>query len=269
MSTLLDSDEHAGPAAIQSIWTQVDGYRMHARVDGNPQALPVVLVHGLGVSGRYFGPSQVRLAETFRVYAPDLPGFGRSDTPPQVLDIPALAGSLAGWLRANGLVGVALVGNSMGCQVIVDMAVREPGLVSRAVLSGPTMDPYARHPFLQMARLLAVAPREHPAQVVLAVTEYLQSGVLRNMRTLRHALRDPIEAKLPLLAMPVMVLRGGRDPIVSQRWAERASALLPNGVLRVLEDAPHSSHFSVPERFTEAVRPFLLAGSGCRGSGVV
>ena len=54
--------------------------RMHTRVWGGvgPARPPAVLVHGLGMSGRYLAPTAERLAADFRVYAPDLPGFGRT-----------------------------------------------------------------------------------------------------------------------------------------------------------------------------------------------
>ena len=59
-------------------WTDVGGMRMHARVSTRllPSDAPgIVLVHGIGVSGRYLVPTAVRLATTFRVYVPDLPRF--------------------------------------------------------------------------------------------------------------------------------------------------------------------------------------------------
>jgi len=60
--------------------------RMHARVPTRqiraPHTDPVVLVHGLGVSSRYMLPILVLLAPRYRVFAPDLPGFGHSTKPP-------------------------------------------------------------------------------------------------------------------------------------------------------------------------------------------
>jgi pimeloyl-ACP methyl ester carboxylesterase len=63
---------------FSSSWTQVNGRRMHARVGGRVGAPAVVLLHGLGVSSRYMLPLARELAPHFRVYAVDLPGFGRS-----------------------------------------------------------------------------------------------------------------------------------------------------------------------------------------------
>ena len=68
---------------------------MHARIsegpvpNGNPA---VVLVHGLVVSSRYMVPTAELLAAHYRVYAPDLPGFGKSYKPPRVVNVAELSG---------------------------------------------------------------------------------------------------------------------------------------------------------------------------------
>jgi 2-hydroxy-6-oxonona-2,4-dienedioate hydrolase len=65
----------------ETVWIVVAGTQMHARVSGVPGDGPaVVLVHGLVVSARYMIPTMKRLALGQRVYAPDLPGSGKSGT---------------------------------------------------------------------------------------------------------------------------------------------------------------------------------------------
>ena len=66
-------------------------------------APPVVPVHGLGLSCRYMVPLARHPAGDFRVFAPDLPGFGDSGRPREVLDVPGLADAPAAWVRATGL----------------------------------------------------------------------------------------------------------------------------------------------------------------------
>ena len=72
----------------------------------------------------------VRVAERLvpyrRVFAPDLPGFGGSEKPSRVLDLPGLSDALAAWMGGVGVGRAALVGNSLGCQIIADLALRHP-----------------------------------------------------------------------------------------------------------------------------------------------
>ena len=237
--------------------TVVNGRRMHARVSGVAGGRTVVLVHGLVVSGRYMVPLMDGLALSHAVYVPDLPGFGRSEGPAHAPDAAGLADSLAAWMRAMGLSGAALVGNSMGCQVIVELVLRHPALVERAVLQGPTMDRLARSAPRQMGRLLVDTTREPPSLVAIEGLDLLRAGVSRSWRTFRHALQDPIEEKLPNVRVPALVVHGSRDRISPRRWAEEVARLLPNGKLLVLPHAAHAANYSAPEEFARAVRSFL------------
>ena len=102
---------------LRSIWTDAGGWRMHARASTDPvpaDAPAVVLVHGLGLSGRYMVPVARHLARHYRVFAPDLPGFGDSEKPRRALDVPELGDALAAWIRATGLGRAVPLGNSFG-----------------------------------------------------------------------------------------------------------------------------------------------------------
>jgi len=92
---------------------------------------------------------------------------------------------------------VAVLGNSFGCQVAVDLAMRHPDRVGGLVLVGPTMDPTARTAPRQILRWLGDTAREDPLQLPILVRDVHDAGPRRVVGTLAHALRDPIEDKLP------------------------------------------------------------------------
>ena len=242
--------------------TVVNGLRMHARVSEGWVTCgpPILLVHGLVVSGRYMVPLLDELANSHAVCAPDLPGFGWSEGPAGALDVVGLADALAAWMRAAGLSGAALVGNSMGCQVIAELVLRHPGLVEKVVLQGPTMDPRARSAPRQMWRLLVDTTREPPSLVAIEAFDLLRAGVVRSWRTFRHALDDPIEERLPKVRVPALVVHGSRDRISARHWAEEVARLLPDGRLVFLPGTPHAANYSAPAEFARAVRAFLAGG---------
>jgi pimeloyl-ACP methyl ester carboxylesterase len=239
---------------LGSTWRTVDGRRMHERGGGSAGAPPLVLVHGLGVSSRYLVPVAERLAERYRLYLPDLPGFGRSEAPPRVLDVPGLRRALSAWMDTAGLGRVPLLANSLGCQVVADLAVAEPERAEALVLVGPTVDPGARSLVRQAARLLATAPFEKLALDVLVVAEY-GGRPLRTLRTARAMVADRIEEKLPLVTAPVLVVRGRDDRICPQPWAEEV-ARLARGRLEVLPGG-HALNFTSPHELAAAAIPFL------------
>ncbi len=99
--------------------------------------------------------------------------------------------------------------------------------------------------------------REHPSQPLVQTRDYAKFGLRRSLRTFRFAVRDRIEDKLPLVRVPTLVVRGERDPIGSQRWAEGVTQLLPSGRLSVIPGAPHTLNYSTPRAFVRVLRPFL------------
>lgn len=248
---------------LTSTWTRVNGLRLHARasVDAAPTGrVPVVLIHGLVVSSRYMVPTAERLAPYYPAYALDLPGFGESDHPRRALSIPALSDTVAAWMDAVGLERAALLGNSLGCQVAVDFAVRYPDRIARAILVGPTVDPGGRTTLQQGARLVAVIPWERFSLQLVLARDFLDAGVGQFLGTLRWLLRDRIEDKLPYVQAPTLVVRGSHDWIVPRRWAQSAADCLPTGRLVEVTGAGHALNYSAPRELVRVVRPFLTSG---------
>lgn len=245
----------------RSEFTSVAGTRMHAAVLGEPSAPPVVCVHGLGCSHRYFLPVARQLAPHAAVVAPDLPGFGRSPGPREALDVRGLSAALAAWLRATGRQGALLLANSAGCQVVVDLAEHAPDVLGPTVLIGPSGDTAARTPLRQLVRMFADIPRERPALWPVIARDYLVCGPRRFLATARALLADRVEHKLPLLDTPTLVVRGQHDPIAPRAWAERVAELLPAGRFAEVPDAGHALNFSTPGELAALVLPMLVGGT--------
>jgi pimeloyl-ACP methyl ester carboxylesterase len=233
---------------------------MFARVGGTPRqenGRVVVLVHGQIISSLYMVPTAERLASEFHVLAPDLPGFGNSEKPRRILCVPELADALIAWMDAVGLGQAALVGNSLGCQIAVDLAVRRPELVHALVLSGPTIDRQARTASTQIVRWLRDWPGERPSLALAHLRDYARAGFRRSLGTFRCTLADRIEEKLPGVQARTLVVRGARDTIVPQSWAEEVARLLPRGELIVIPGGPHCVNYSTPGPFASIVASFL------------
>jgi pimeloyl-ACP methyl ester carboxylesterase len=251
----------AAPATafgFRSRWTRAAGVALHDRRPVAPAGgMPVVLVHGLAVSHRYLMPLAARLAAHHPVHVVDLPGFGLSGDPGRVLGVADHADHLDAWMAAAGLPAAAVLGNSFGCQVAVDLAVRHPRRVRRLVLVGPTTDPAARTVLRQVLRWLRDTAREDPLQLPILARDVRDAGLRRVAGTLAHALRDPVEAKLPGVAAPALVTRGSREPIVPAGWAGAAARLLPRGTLAVIPGSPHNANYVAAGPLAEVVLPFL------------
>ena len=252
---------------FQSRWRTVRAIATHDRCSlARPNhTTPVVLLHGLAVSHRYLMPLAARLTGHHPVHVVDLPGFGLSGDPGRVLDVTEHADHLADWLQAADLPPVVVLGNSFGCQVAVELAVRHPDHVRGLVLVGPTTDPSARTASRQILRWLRDTAREDPLQLPILLRDVRDAGLHRVLGTLVHALRDPIEDKLPLVRVPVLVTRGSKEPIVPMAWARAATRLLPLGELAVVP-GPHNANYGAADHLAELVRAFLHRRMQAQGS---
>lgn len=244
--------------ALKRVWVDTAVGVMHARAGGDDQARkPVVLVHGLVISGRYMVPTALELAPLCPVYAIDLPGYGDSAKPRAMLGLRELADALAAWMDAMRFPSAHLVANSFGCQILAEFALRHAHRVDRLVFQGPTVDPEARTVRQQLARLIQNSSSEGPGLGWISFVDYVKAGMRRIRFTIRMAMEDRIEDKLPGIAAPTLVVRGGNDPLVPQRWAEEVVRRLPRGELRVLPGLGHTINYTAPKEFMTALRPFL------------
>jgi pimeloyl-ACP methyl ester carboxylesterase len=197
----------------------------------------IALVHGLGLSHRYFA----RLR-------PLLPGATAVDLRGTSLE--TMTASVAAAVEPGTLV----VANSLGAQIATELAVRSPGLVRGLVLSGPTWDPEAPSIAAQFLRLLADSYREQPSLVPVALADYARRGPLEILRAARSMMREPMAERLALVSVPVVIVRGSRDPICGQRWAETLAAASADGRLVIVPGAAHAVDWSHPEVIARVVQ---------------
>ena len=263
----MTSDAVVPGEPIASVYDDVNGVRVHARLstrtfaDGRTR---LVFVHGLGASVRYLEPTMAVLASEHPLVGIDLPGFGRSGTPPAALDTAALAVALSNWLDVRGIGPAIFIGNSFGCQVIVELAYRDPMRVLGLVLNAPTMDPAHRSFFGLFVRFLADIPHEPWRLALLVARDYFRAGPLRFLKTLRFALADHIEEKLPSIGAPTLIVSGARDPVVTVAWAADAARLVgisssgsAGATLSVVPTAAHALPYDDPKAFATLIHDFV------------
>ncbi|GCE31358.1 alpha/beta hydrolase [Dictyobacter alpinus] len=233
---------------------------MHYRVPyqrPEPDRPTIVMVHGLVVSSRYMTPTASQLAADYHVYLPELPGFGKSHKPDHYQDLDEMADTLAAWMTTIGLSRVALLGNSLGCQIIARFAVRHPERIQAAILVSPTMDIRARTAHQEIGRWLVNALREPVSLYPMVMLDYMELGFRRFAATFHYGLEDTIETYLTQMNIPTLVVRGSWDTIVPQEWAEYVTQQLPQGQLVVIKRAAHDVNYNAPTELADAVRSFF------------
>ena len=217
----------------------------------------IVLVPGLGMSGAYMQPLAEDLSDSYTVYVPELPGFGRSPKPPQALSISELTDALHNWAKAFPVRRAWYFGNSAGCQIIAGLAVHYSHLIKGAVLQGPVIDPHRRNAATQLLLFAKLAAYEPSALIAILLRDYFKSGIKRIMKTFNYSLQYKIEDYLPLMKVPAVVIWGENDKLISQQWAEEAAALLPDGRLIKVRDEAHTLNYTAPRLMANITAEFI------------
>ena len=241
---------------------------------------PLLLIHGLGGSRRTWDPVLEGLAADREVVAVDLPGHGQ--TPP--LDgensIDTLTDAVASFLDAEDLVGVDVVGNSMGGRIVLELARRGEVGATVALDPGGFWEGWERYffygtlaPSIRLVRALQPVMGHITGNAVgrtllltqLSARPWALPGdvATEEMRSfadsptfdelLRRLAFGPPQAGPATNEDPVVVGWGTKDRITLPRQAGRALDRFPDATLYWFDGAGHYPHWDSPAEATELI----------------
>ena len=232
----------------------IDCREVAYRVAGS--GTPVVLIHGLSGSTRWWDASLPGLAEHFSVYAVDLPGFGDNRrTEPFALEM--AAERLAAWMDAVGIERASIVGHSMGGYVAADLAARFPERVERLVLVDGVARPY-EHPLRQPVRGVLDTVRTLPVRYWRTLLgDALRAGPATLRNATRAVLAADLRPRLGQIEAPTLVIWGERDNLVPLEYGKLLAEALPTARLAVIDRAGHNPMWDQPAEFNQLMIDFL------------
>lgn len=226
---------------------------------GQSSGVTIVLVHGIGVSTRYFRSLITALAPNFRILSVDLPGFGASSRPEKAWAIPDFAQAVQAVIDHEHILHPVLLGQSMGCQVIASLLAQQPGISPKAILIGPTVDAKHRSLAAQTWRLLQDSILEPPLVNLRIWREYARCGPKQYLQTVRPMLRDRIEDNLAASEAAVLIVRGEHDVIAPHAWAGKLAAVAPAAGRCEIKGAAHLAHMTHTDEIAVICEEFALA----------
>jgi len=247
-------------SSLAERWTIVDGIDVFYRESPQPPDAPVMMhLHGFGLSGRYLLTTAERLGDEYHTLVPDLPGFGRSGKQANALDVPDLAHAAARFLDDRGIEKATLVGNSMGCPVILEFAHHHPERLERAILVSPAGGVYNQPLRRAIGQLSRDGGREPAKMARVATPDYLRFGVPSTFKMFRALTQYPSLERLLELRIPTMVVLGDRDPLMpSPARVEEVAKQTDSHILLVkIEGAAHAINFSHPGELAHLIRLFM------------
>ena len=271
------------PNRAHSRIVEAGGVAFHVQDLGDPKNPPMLFIHGTAASTHSFAPLMALLQNTYHCIAIDVPGHGFTAMPNGfVPTLPEMARVVLQALTVLKLGSVIGVGHSAGAAILIEMAGRTPGAISKIFAVNAALEPMRGHAVLSpLAKVLFVNPlvpqlfawRAQFAgmtKIMLRATgttlpqEQMRQYqvLLEDKNHVRGALAmmaawelEPLQNKLASLTTPITLVAAGDDQFVPARVSKEAAAKAPNASIVTLPKGGHLVHEIDPE----AVAAIILA----------
>ena len=238
--------------------TKVGGHAVRYYESGRGPAL--LLVHGAGATGRIWHRQMGPLSASFRVIAPDLPGFGGTDLFPDITTVKGYGDFLARLLDALGIGRASVVASSFGGWAACWFASEYPEMLDRLVLVSPSGFYLEEAPLLTIPELIEELKRyytyaqEEPEELKRAVSTitYLSGA---------GAFKPDLAGRVRMIEAPTMIIWGREDRVVPPAYARLFKEGIRSSALKVMDGAGHLPYVERPVEFNDAVLEFMKGRS--------
>jgi pimeloyl-ACP methyl ester carboxylesterase len=234
---------------------KVGGDTVYYQVAGEGE--PIILVHGLSASSLWWIRNVPALAEHYRVYLLDLPGFGTMRRYASRFTLDRLSNDIIAWMEVVGIKQAHFIGHSMGGYVCLRIAAHKPRIVKRLILIAPAAIPayssvlgYTR-PILAAMRVLS------PAFFPILIYDTLRAGPLMLLRATRDLVSRDIRTSLQEITVPTLLIWGENDTLVPLALSDLLRAEIPDARLLIIKKAGHVVMFDQSQQCNAAILAFL------------
>lgn len=252
---------------VETIDLELRGGDFHAVVDTAGGGPPLVYLHG-AIGQKGWGPFLDQLSRQFTVFAPAIPGYGRSTGLEHLADLTDLTLYHLEVLDALGVGNCHVVGHFFGGMIAAEMAAFSPPAVDRLVLASPAGVWRDEEP---VADLLALNASELSERLTATadgidaldgVAELLAKDRMQDIAAAGKFLWPLPDRGLSRRAYrikaPTLLLWGEEDRINPPSYSGDFQSLIPGSQSRSIANAGHLAMLEQPNAFAGAVSEFLI-----------
>jgi pimeloyl-ACP methyl ester carboxylesterase len=219
---------------------------------------PLILLHGLSGSRRWWGRNVPAFADRYRTYTVDLPGFGESRGV-RWSRLDDIADRLADWLVDEGLAHAHIAGHSLGGAVAARLAARHPERIDRLVLVDAAIRSQGTSTITRAGHVMRTVGRESVGFAPLLMRDLLRCHPRSFIAATVDALQSDWEPHLRRIDAPTLVVWGERDAITPLALGQELTAVIAGARLITLPEAGHNPMWERAEAFNDEVLSFLSA----------
>ncbi len=257
----------------------IGGHRLFYKASGDGK--PIILIHGIGASSQIWARNLDPLAQNYRVYAPDLVGFGQSEKPRPAYTLTDHVNCLRNFICHLQIEKTSLVGHSIGGLIAMDFCLAHPEIVDKLILVDSVALCNSRPSFTErliclpllgelfvtfrpklvlkkfMAKEFYYRPEFVTDEMLDPLMQADRSAVLELTRTVHHTnRREAIKG----IKTPTLILWGDQDQAIPRAHALLLQQLIPKSKYRILKEAGHHPQIEAAEEFNQEVATFLAGG---------
>lgn len=217
---------------------------------------PILLLHGLSASHRWWSQNAPVFARSYRVYAIDLSGFGDSRTH-GVFDLDQAVPQVIHWMDTLEIPRATVIGHSLGGLIAAMLAAQEPSRVDRLVLVDAAMlafDPGLGRRALGLVRSLRWTPKRH---IPMMAEDALRANPRAMSQATLQLLTTDGRSDLERITAPTLIIWGDHDTIVPLSVGMQLHTLIAGSQLVIIPGSSHTPMLDRPQRFNEEVFRFL------------
>jgi pimeloyl-ACP methyl ester carboxylesterase len=248
----------------------------------------IILLHGGNGSIEFWLYNLPILAQYHRVYAIDMVGSGKSDTPDGSYSLTYQAEFLRDFMTAANIDTATLIGNSMGGGIALELTRLYPDRVEKLVLVDSMGMGKEISLGIRLITLPAIVwllrPRRWMIPTMIRSNFYYNTESLREWIEIRYPIfailgrnrvilrigqsnfnlagvlpkvYQPILDSLPNITQPTLIIWGEFDRIIPVKHAYIAAANIPNNQLHIFPNCGHHPYLEYPDKFDRLVLDFL------------
>ena len=245
---------------VEGQTASINGVELYYEAYGPDSGRPILLLHGaIGSTEDWMGTIPALVEAGYRTIAFDARGRGRSTWDDTPITYEVMAADTLGLLDHLGIEKVDLVGWSDGAIVGLELAIHHPERLNKLVAYGAIFTPEGAlepEPSPELDAIFAKLAADY--QRLSPEPERFEE-LLAALAALSPVAPNYSEEQLRSISVPVLILDGAEEEMVTPDQPMRMAELIPGAELVIMPDTGHFAPFEQPEEFARIVLEFLQA----------